>query len=494
VDWTGSNSVSSLASNPCGVVIQDEVDKFNTTRKRDSEGNVVEADACSLADERTKDSQGIPKRFKASTPTIASGTIWVELMKSDLRRRFVPCPHCGKFMVLAWSAEFTLLPKINQITGEPIPLAYVKWDSKAKNEKGEWDYKRVEETAHFECPGCPGPIRDSDKFEMDRKGRWIATRFGLPAYFGYHLPSLYSTLPECAIGRMAVRFLKACRSLDGPRGFINSDLAEPYGGQDTIGKRIEEVSKVEDCSAWNKLLTVDCQQKSPHFWYVMRAYGESQIVGLKAGSLETWDDLRAVQQENGIPDAGVIIDSGYGAKDDAEVYRTCAQYGEFIKDAAHNRSVHLGWMPAKGMPGRRKWRNQEGLMVPWYYRPMDPYMGTNLAGQVSMDLFEFAADHFKDILDRLRRNKDPRYHWTISEEMNTEEYHEHMRGQVKRAVIKYAREVIEWVKRYRQAKDHLFACEVMQVAGAFSLGLMSFQEVEEKQTEHTPEGKELVTA
>jgi hypothetical protein len=90
---------------------------------------------------------------------------------------------------------------------------------------------------------------------------------------------------------------------------------------------------------------------------------------------------------------------------------------------------------------------------------------------------------FKDILDRLRRNKDSRYHWTIDAAMNTDEYHEHMRNQVRKEVIKFGRPVIEWTRRHRYAADHLHACETMQVAGGFAYGLLELREtLETKET------------
>lgn len=469
VDWTGSNSVSSLASNPCRVVIQDEVDKFNAVRKRDEQGNVVEADASALADERCKEFS-TPKRFKASTPTLANGLIWQELLKSDIRRYFMPCPHCRKDVIFAWSKEYTVLKK----TGCE---AYVRWDTAARNADGSWNYDQVEASAHAVCPHCEGKILDTHKADMIRAGEWRATQKGAPGYRGYHLPSMYSAHQQCNFGKMAVRFLKNIHSLNGPRGFINSDLAEPYAAQDAASSRIERVSEIVPGSEWKKLLTIDCQQKAPHFWYILRAWGGKEIVGLKGGSADTWEDLRAIQRDNNVPDAGVIVDSGYGAKDDAEVYRTCAGYGELVQDPQRNKLIQIGWTPAKGMPARRKWLNTKtGVYVPYYWRPIDPYMGTAEDGKVELSLFEFSADFFKDILQGLREGRDSRYQWTISPELNNDEYHEHMRGQIKREVIKYARITMEWTRRHRYAKDHLFACEYMQVAAANAFEFLDIKE------------------
>ncbi len=472
VDWTGSNSVSSLASNPCRVVIQDEVDKFNTTRKRDEDGNVIEADASALADERCKEFS-TPKRFKASTPTLPGGLIWQSLMRSDLRRYFMPCPHCSKSVVFCWSKEFTMLPK----TGDE---AYVSWSKEAKKDTGAWDYDLVEATAHMICPHCQGKIHDHHKAVMVREGQWRATQKGMPGHRGYHLPSLYAAHQQCNFGKLAVRFLKSVHSLDGPRGFINSDLAEPYASQDVQSSRIERVMELPFGSDWRKLMTIDCQQKSPHFWYIIRAFGGKDIIGLKGGSCDTWDELREIQIAEGVKDAGVIVDSGYGSMDDAEVYRVCASYGQLFR--TQMRTSHVGWMPAKGMPGRRRWREVEsGQFVPWFYRPTDPYMGTSDAGKIDISLFEFAAEFFKDRLQALREKRDPKYNWTISPELDTDEYHEHMRGQVRREVVKYGRLVIEWMRRSRHAPDHLFACEYMQVAVATALGLLENEPDEKKE-------------
>lgn len=471
VDWTGSNSVAALASNPCRVVVQDEVEKFNATRKRDEEGNVVEADASALADERCKEFAN-PKRFKASTPTIVSGKIWQELtQKSDFRRYFVPCPHCAQAVLLAWSKEFSLLPTVGC-------EAYVKWDPAAKV-GGVWDDALVEASAHYACPHCQGQIRDEHKPAMIAAGEWRPTRTGAPGYRGYYLPAMYALHAQCSVGKMASRFLAAVHSLEGPRSFINNDLAEPYGQQGVGSKRVEALASVEVGAEWKLLMTVDCQQKAPHFWHIVRAYGGREIIGASGGPLETWDDVRAAQERAKVKDVGVIIDSGYGAKDDAEVYRNCAAHGELLPFQTTHRDLHVGWLPAKGMPGRRRWRDQAtGLFVPWFNRPTDPYMGTLNAGQVTLEVFEFARDAFNDILERLRYNKAGDFHWTISKELDTDEYHLHMRGQVKREVVKGGRLVIEWQKRYSHAPDHLRSCEIMQVAGAMAMGLLDINLVE----------------
>jgi phage terminase large subunit GpA-like protein len=68
-------------------------------------------------------------------------------------------------VVLAWSKEYTVLPK----TGAE---AYVVWDKEAKRGDGSWDLDRVERSARFRCPHCAGDILDAHKTWMNRNGIW----------------------------------------------------------------------------------------------------------------------------------------------------------------------------------------------------------------------------------------------------------------------------------------------------------------------------------
>lgn len=472
VDWSGSNSVAALASNPCQVVIQDEVDKFNATRKRDEQGNVAEADASSLADERTNECS-TPKRIKVSTPTLASGTIWTKLLKTDLRRFHVPCPHCGELVIFAWSKEFTILPK----TGKE---AYVRWDQEAKRADG-WDEQRVKETAHAECPHCHGKILDTHKGEMLRRGEWRPTQTGTPGHVGYHLPAMYGMHKASNFGETAVRFLAEVNSLKGPRGFINSMLAEPFEAQCSMGKRTELIlSRLQVVNEWNRLASVDCQARAPYFWYVVRAHGTAESHGIAAGSCDTWDELRAVQLANRVNDAGVFIDSGWGTRDEADVYRNCVRYGEIVPMTV-GMPICVGWNPTKGMPSRKRWKDQQtGLFLPYYLRPIDPFEGTEEAGRVKINLLEFAAEFFKDILASMRKGQAG-YKWSVEDAVATEEYWRHMDGQHKVVERKFnGLTEVKWVPRHRDWPDHIFACEYLQVAAASFLQLLPMEQIIEK--------------
>lgn len=460
--FVGSNSPAGLSSEPCRRVILDEVDKFDT-------GN-TEADAVNLAEQRTK-GQANPQRWKSSTPTMVEGLIWQEAMKGDFRRYNVSCPLCGthhptsRRFVLAWSEAYTVLPKAN--------VAYVVWDKEAHRTDGSWDMDRVFRSARFQCPYCAGHILDGHKTTMNREGVWVATRTASSGFVSRHLPSLYACTPETSLGNLAMKFLNAKKSLLGLQGFINGDLAEPYQSQDRQRERIELVSKtqIEMGEEWHLQLTADCQFKSPHFWYVARGFKGKDSEGIEFGSCDTIEDLRTIQLRLKIADAAVMLDSGHGAKSDASIYKNCARFGEIVEriDAV---PLHMGWIPAKGMPEHKRWKDPEtGLYVPYFLQAIDPYVGTSEAGNMEMSLFEFSSDFIKDILEDLRKG-EAGHKWSVSPQMNTEDYWRHMDAKIKVSVFNKAtgRTTMKWQKRSQHWPDHGDDCEIMHIGLAAFFG------------------------
>jgi hypothetical protein len=465
--FVGSHSPANTSSRPARKVVMDEVDKLGDETER-------EAQAVEQLEARTK-AQPMPLRVKTSTPTISSGAVWVAFRNGDQRRYYLPCPACGEFFVLAWSKEFTIFPEAD--------TAFISWPASCRRPDGTWDLDAVSRQTVATCPHCQSQIHDSSKTRMVRFGEWRPTASGAAGCRSYHLPSLYSCSPQTSWGAIAVRFLQAKTNLLGLKGFVTNELAEPWENQDTLTQRVEIITEMarEAGAGSRRIMTVDCQAKSPHFWYVVRQWEPGDTAascGIVAGSCETWEDLRDIQVANGVHDVGVVVDSGYGARDDAEVYRTCARFGAIVPQGKDRRPLCLGWMPAKGMPSRRRWRDEKGQHLPYYLRNIDPFSGTGDAGQVDMSLFEFSGDFFKDVLSAMRdpaRSKDTRVEWSVSKAMATTEYWRHMDGEVKTEVRnkRNGRTVWEWHLRSDRWPNHLFDCEVQQVAAAMFFGLLS---------------------
>lgn len=486
--FCGSHSEANLSSNPRRRVVLDEVDKFDTGRN--------EADAANLAEQRTK-GQPNPQRFKTSTPTVLEGLIWQEAKKGDLRRYFIPCALCGRHhpssrrIVLAWSPAYTIFAKKGN-------EAFVFWDKEAKRKDGTWDLDRVERSAHFKCPHCGGQLVDANKTWMNREGLWIPTQNAASGFVSRHLPSLYACTPETNVGKLAKKFLEQKFSLVGPQGFINGDLAEPYQMQDKQSERVELItSRIEVGATFTTLMSADAQYKSPHFWFVKRAFSDKECIGVSAGSAENWDDLKAAQggalgwlisssdlkkpeeirKEFSVPNECVIVDSGWGAIADAQVYANCAINSDIVPRVFPQKPILIGWCPAKGFPMRKRWKEKEtGLMMPYNLVSHDPFVGLTQQGQVEQNLFEFSGEYFKDILQALRADKEGKLgvKWSILDSVDNELYWRHLDCKIKGQYFNHRtnKEMYGWHKRHKDWPDHLDDCEIQVLAFAARLSIL----------------------
>lgn len=468
-DFVGSNSPAQIAANRCSRVRQDEVDKF-------FKGSDEEASATYNADRRT-DGVEMAKRFKCSSPTLASGLIWSTFWnKTDRQRYFVPCPHCDKSIVFAWSKKFTVFP----LQGYE---AFVKWDDSAKREDGAWDLDAVTKSTHMVCPHCSGKILDEHKFDMDKRGEWRATSGGTPRYRGRHLPAMYSTASKCSFGELAKEFLLALRSPEGAKGFINSRLAEPDVSQEVkIDRKSVVIANIDTEKEWVRVMSVDCQQNAPYFWWLIRAWKEGKTHGIACGSCDNWYELDEIQKQYGVKNECVIVDSGYGSKSDAEVYRNCAQRCSIEGSKQQGAAWCIGWMPSKSYGNQSMFRNPDtGVYQPVRIRPIDPYAGTSESHQCRIELVEFSAEYFEDVFENIRLGRT-HIEYTISDEMNTETYHRHIAGKVKKVKYKKNGETFsKWETISQGFDDHLRACENLSNVWAWNVEILSNTQLKTKE-------------
>jgi phage terminase large subunit GpA-like protein len=192
---SGSNSGVSLRQMPVRFLFCDEISGYEA----DADG---EGDPVSLAEKRTQTFGVRAKVFLNSTPKI-KGTCRIEFEyeKTDKRRYFVPCPHCGEMQWLKWKQ--------------------VKWD------EGQ------PETVHYICEinGCV--IREYHKTKMLTSGEWRATSTGTPTVRGYHISALYSPLGWKSWAAIVMEFLDAVekqRAGDPEllKAWVNSILGETW--------------------------------------------------------------------------------------------------------------------------------------------------------------------------------------------------------------------------------------------------------------------------
>ena len=398
------------------------------------------------------------KIFESSTPTTAAGQIWNEFLNGDQRRYFVPCPHCGKAIILALNPERMAFEK-------PVGCeAALAWDSAARRPDGTWDYDRVALTAHYKCPHCGGQIDSRHKTRMLSAGEWRPTNpYADRGVRSYHLPTFYAPWKKASWGELAVEFLKAKHSPAGLRNFINSKCAEPDAGQYDGGgmsrreRVILDVSKLSRPSERATIMTVDMQKD--HFWYVVREWylgGDSLLV--KWGKADTFDDLREISENLKADIVG--IDDGYEA---SKVARECARYPHWICCRGDDRES----FPFTDKKGRRVER-------PFSVREFDPMLGTAHAGRKYVTELRWSNPTVKDILARLRQSDTAPVKWSIPHEYATDEYFRHLNGEWKKRVVnvKTGRVSLVWVLRSSSWPNHLLDCECMNLAIALKFEIL----------------------
>lgn len=470
IDLCGSNSPANLSSTPAPVVFQDETEKFDT--------GTTEADASDLADQRTKNVCN-PKRVKTSTPAMVDGLIWQNLIKTDIRRRHLPCPGCGKFVVLAWSPTFTTF----KLTGDE---AFVAWDKEAKRDDG-WDLDRVMNSARAECPHCGFHIRDQHKLVADKLGEWRATATAAAGFRGYHLPSLYASTPETTFGRLAVKFLQAKRSLQGLQGFINGDLAEPFENQDTRSNRTELVTAPDAPPLPDSvpIMTVDHQKLAPFFWSTVMSCAKSGSIRLLwAGSCNEWEDLEEIQKHFGIRDVHVAIDQQYQPD---EVQTNCLKHG-----APFPRTMQwVGWVPIIGRDGAFTMLDRATKSV----RPVALGPNPITVGSGGERLFPLYinGEWFLHPLNRLRKNQVAGRTFEVcrfndltkiagAAPIDEQEFFRHLDAKVYvgRTVGRTGKTEWRWEKRSRHWPDHLLDCITYGLGMAMFHGRLPFSEDDNK--------------
>lgn len=193
----GANSPSALAMRPIRVVIFDEIAKYPASAG-------AEGDPIKLAEKRTARFPN-RKHVKVSSPKFQNGDIHREYLRSDRRRYWVACPHCGEFQVL----HFRI----------------------GKDEHGNPTHGGLEwppghpERAFYRCEHCGGEIPDDHKPEMLSRGQWRAENPASPVA-GFWLHGLYS--PFVSWGKLATEFETAKDDPLQLQVFINTSLGEPW--------------------------------------------------------------------------------------------------------------------------------------------------------------------------------------------------------------------------------------------------------------------------
>jgi len=198
---TGAESPKGLRRRAVRIALLDEVDAYTTSSG--SEGDPVELVRKRLTTYWNR------KLIMGSTPKL-KGMSRIERAfgKTDQRRYYVPCPHCGELQVL-------------------------KWGGRDKDHGLKWEEGKPD-TAVYLCEHCAALIDESCKEDMVQAGQWVPTaESSVP---GWHLNALVSLFDGARWPHLVSEFLEAKDNPELLQVFVNTRLGESW---EVRGEQIE---------------------------------------------------------------------------------------------------------------------------------------------------------------------------------------------------------------------------------------------------------------
>lgn len=441
----GSNSPSKLASKAIKYLFFDEIDKMEGATKK-------EASPYNLAKERTRTYIYSKKIYTCSTPTLKTNYVWQIHEDADEQRNyFVPCPHCGEYIVLRWKQ--------------------IKYP-----DEGDSSEEKARKAIYI-CQECGCEITDKDKIGMLRKGEWRAVKKkggGRARKVSFWLNALYSRFLTWA--DIVKEFLDSKEDPDKLQNFVNSWLAEPW--EDTKLKTttelvLERQTELEQyvVPEWAKLLTggVDVQENC--LYWTIRAWGDfitsQNICHGQAFSLAEIERIMNLEYLSESGKQNVVnlayIDSGYETD---KVYDFCANNSDWA-------------LPAKGSSN-----------------PMQSHYKFSTVNKTSsnahgMNLVIVDGGKYKDMIAARMRRQNGNGSWMVYKGCD-KEYAEQVTSEHKVNVKNGKKTVLTWVKKTSHADNHYLDAEVYAMAAADALGvrtlhLEAVEEPEAVKEENMPE-------
>ncbi|MGS7257715.1 terminase gpA endonuclease subunit [Enterobacter hormaechei] len=203
------NSPSHLRGKTLPLMLLDEVDAVETDTE---EGNPI-----MIAEQRATTFGSDARIIICSTPTGKYGAINTEYEKSDKRKFFIDCPHCGHSHEIVW---------------ENVKFEWIK----------QKDGLRVPDpnSSRLTCPECEETITEAQRAKALKTGKWIATNpdENLDS-IGFHISRLYN--PATPIKDIVAEYKNMWQSLSN-QTFYNTVLGLTY---DDLNEDVE-ISKLNE--------------------------------------------------------------------------------------------------------------------------------------------------------------------------------------------------------------------------------------------------------
>lgn len=296
---TGTNSAANLASTSEGIILQDEVCKFEHHKSEDS----PESHPMLLADERSTDFGPEAYRYKSSSPNHVLHPFWMSYEAGSQTHFLVACPNCQHRFPFEDYPDS--IHDDTHIGYEQVSADYkaLRWNQDAKDKSGRWDEIKVRESIRYHCPSCDYPITEQERIEMLDDVEPFALNPTATKHLSFRLPKFYTT--SQTMGAIAWNRIKPGDLLDNTQNHANSWLANPF--QD-IKSNIKEddVRKVRDASDYRRreikrrplgiYIGADVGDSKQH-WVVGAVYANDEIDIIDWGTVVGLEDLLTLPQQ-----------------------------------------------------------------------------------------------------------------------------------------------------------------------------------------------------
>jgi hypothetical protein len=329
-----------------------------------------------------------------------------------------------------------------------------------KDGNEELDWPAIFETVRLKCPHCGADFEDT---EYNRR-QWAKCR---PVWNGKrHVPERVTIVASfMTVWRYKWRNVikewiianeeKKQGQLEKLQNVINQRFAQfwkPPSDTPTLNMSGDPYGKAEyhDGQKWEmedfRFLTADVQKG--HCWVVISAWkigGASRL--LWEGRVETWDNIRHLQERYGIENRFVFVDCGYDQ--------------ERVARQAHNSITPKDpnpWNLTRGEDTRDGYMKVIGERK--YRRIYSDYVHTDAADGMKYKYIRFSNLLAKDKLAGLMSGEN--FGVPVDASKN---YHAQMQSEQKREI---SPGVWRWVplKSGSSANNHLWDCSVLQVVAA----------------------------
>jgi phage terminase large subunit GpA-like protein len=442
--WAGSPA--RLSSRAVRYMLRDELDKWPRFSGK-------EADPVELSNERLRTFKDICKAVDVSTPTTKEGYIHKAYEKTDQRKFYVPCPHCGHHQVL------------------------LKKQIKVPEGERDSDKIRMLKLAWYECEECGEKILDRHKHEMLLKGKWVPKgctidkegvihgEIPITDRAGFWLNALYS--PWLTFSDIIAKWFEVCNDPPKLMNFINSWLAEVWEERtketktEAIKKRCTDYEReVVPDGALVLLATIDTQDNDSYY-LTIRAWGydmESWLIK-EEHIYGTWEDIELIVLNTGYRKADgstmhvrlVLIDSG--GHRTAEVYDFCHKHPDRCRAIKGRETLH-------------------GQM--FVVRKIDKFPDTGKPIPGGIDLWHVDSNFFKDRLHNfIHAQESAKNQWHIHKDPS-QSYLNQMVNEKKTPIRDAKTGKIKsetWQPVSASARVDYWDCEYLQIAAAQMLYL-----------------------